>query len=375
MGLLDFIIHVGVDAASAHKEFDTLGAKIGAVSGHVGKTLAATFSVGAIAHYVKSTVEATHANKELADQLGTTSEWIEKIQKLAAKKHVDPESVFGALGKAEKFMGDALDPDRKDNKKLDMLKSLGLGLKDISGAGADAMNVLLAFGRAVDGVGGTLEQRQMARELFGRKGSRIANLLKDLPGTKATLTPEERESEEVLGETLEETERTAKRLMKKAVAKWVSGSTALGKMIYKAIGYHRPDAEGNEWGGVTTGGASGEWGDDVMADKTPEKTAKQIAADAKAEEARSKAESEAKFYFQEHQKWLKDEDAGLHQKSSRGGRTQLGDSLSAIGGFVGGSLAVAGSSGFAEKSLTLQERTARATEGIVTKLDDGTTFG
>ncbi len=42
--------------------------------------------------------------KKLAEQLGTTEEMVMKLQKLAAIKHIDPESLFGALGRTETFM-------------------------------------------------------------------------------------------------------------------------------------------------------------------------------------------------------------------------------------------------------------------------------
>ncbi len=104
MGLLDFIIHVFVDSTHATKGFDTLSAKAGAASDHIGKKLAATFSVAAVAAFIEHTAMAALETKKLAEQLGTTEEMVMKLQKLAAIKHIDPESLFGALGRTETFM-------------------------------------------------------------------------------------------------------------------------------------------------------------------------------------------------------------------------------------------------------------------------------
>jgi|GEM_PF-5407384 len=370
MGLLDFIIHIGVDAASAHKGFDSLGTKVSAISSHIGSRLAATFSVAAVAGFVEHTAMAALETRKLAEELGTTAEWIEKIERLSAKKHIDPESVFGALGRAEKFMGDALGEGKGAEKKMEILKSLGLGLKDISGEGANAMNVLLAFGRSVDAVGATLEQRQVAREIFGRRGARIANLLKDLPGQEAKFTPEQREAAEEAGETIEHAEKFVKRQMTLGAANAIKSlskdaKTWHDRAMWVRKNIYRIDDTQEGMGGALgrmMGGGSGPFGAMGMAGAGASMAGEQPTGPIYG--PKTLAESIAA---------TRGAGTGMQPLALFGDKRSEADKLASIGTMISKPV-VPKTEVFQDKSLVLQERTAKTLDEINDKIDDGIEF-
>jgi hypothetical protein len=363
MGLLDFIIHIGVDAAHAHKGFDTLGAKAGAVSSHIGSKLAATFSVAAVAGFIEHTAMAALETEKLAESLGTTSEMIMKIQKLATIKHLDPEKFFGALGRAEKFMGDAMDPDSKGaEKKREILQSIGLSLADISGKGADATKVLMAFGRALNGEEATLEQRQTARAIFGRGGARIANALGDLAGIVPTFNKEQFETLSKGAEAWEKIERSVMKVMKVGVA---NALINVVKDYNKFAGMFHPVWRGEDIS-PTDGGESG-----VFDMKTGKFTPREGLSPTDSESGGGIFDMKTgKFTAFGEKDKTRGAGTGM-QALARFGRES--DSLASVGTLASKPIAPK-TEVFQDKSLTLQERTARALDEINDKMDDGADF-
>lgn len=359
MGLLDFIIKVAVDANGVRKGTQDVEGQMTAMGKKVSDILASAFSASAIKNFVQGLSEAALHTEHIAEQLGVAAGFIEKLERISARKGLEPEGFEKILGKMSSSMHDAL----TDDKELEKLEKLGLTWADIAKEGANAGEAFEKIANHLKSIGHIdNETRAVFSGIFGKGSFRYVEAASELPGTEAKYTDAQRAGLAKFSMYQKRLEGGLKRIVGGEVGNIFSENIFSTLMRASPGGFSENLAEWitgvNKHKGPTSTGREDVRGggfipDSALPDRPDSEKAKKRAA----------AEAEARYYFQEHQQWLKD------QQHKGKGPSILTDALASVGGFVGG--AGMGGTSVLERSLTYQKRTASAVEGIHKQIKKG----
>lgn len=148
---------------------------------HLKSALAGVFALGAMEAFIHKTVEYASQIKDFSEQTGLTTD---EVQRLAyAAKSVGLE--FGDFQTALSKMGSARkDAAEKNDDLLRTFAAYGVELKDLQNPTLRNIDLLKQMAEAIKGTTLNSGDRQALRELFGKGGDKLAEVIGHLDDFK-----------------------------------------------------------------------------------------------------------------------------------------------------------------------------------------------
>jgi hypothetical protein len=309
MGFLSMLVKCGFDGAAVEQGMKKIEGQAEHLGSHLKSTLAGAFTLGALEEFARGGLERGHQLETMAEQLGVTAEEMQRVELAAVKSGLEVTDLMTALDRLSKAQAAV---NEGNVEMVNHFRVLGLTVSDLK-----SRLTSIALGKDIGLMLGVInekdpEVRAALMGVLGRRGARIAGALKRLT-----------DSGEPIGGMLSEEAISSAGAAK--VAQEV-GWIGFKNMMTRVVGYlynraiEPLDMTGGLFGGTHTGGASGEWSNEEMAKQI---IAEHLGVD-KSEFNSTVGESVPNpgKYWQ----W----------PIRKAGGTSTGDSLSEIGGFVGG---------------------------------------
>lgn len=130
-------------------------------------------SVGAFAGMVKGSLEAIDSTKDLASQLGVTTDALTALNYTATINGSSAEALGTALGFMEKNLAEVALTGK--GAAADALNALGLSAEKLTGMEPD--KAFIAIAEAVSKIPNPMERTNRALDIFGKGGKDIINVL------------------------------------------------------------------------------------------------------------------------------------------------------------------------------------------------------
>ncbi|MEO8101327.1 MAG: hypothetical protein ABI790_02305, partial [Betaproteobacteria bacterium] len=198
-------------------------------------------SVGWAVNFIKSSIDATARMKDLGQEAGVTASAISKFEAPARMAGLGLDSVAAAMFKVSKAALEARDPA---SAAAQALAAIGISTAQLKGLKPDEMFELVA--RSVAKYADGLEKNNVMQALFGKSGremNRVVAEIADARKLSATVTDEEAEAADRLGDQLVELKMNSERAWRSIIAE---GVPAMNDIVKAFI-------EGQKQGGLLRG--------------------------------------------------------------------------------------------------------------------------
>jgi len=160
--------------------------------------LAGSRVLGAIFEFANAFEETAGQLEDTANVMGTTTDELQELQRAGVGAGLSAEATSAALSHLQQASADAA---RGAKGPADAFRALGVRLKDSDGQVRSTADVMDDLSRNFAGITDPARRAQLAQDLFGRSGARMANILHEGEGGLAALRAE---VEELGGGTLPE---------------------------------------------------------------------------------------------------------------------------------------------------------------------------
>lgn len=178
MALFSLIARLGLDTSAFEgglKRSQSLAIGFGR---EFKSTLAAAFTVGAVSAYTNKLLNLADNTKDLADQLGITTEEVQRLNYIADDSGVAFDKWAAAIGKVSAARNEALGGGEKAEKLRKLFERFGVTNADLANESVRAFDILKKLAASA-GELSTLSQSQLT-ELLGEKAFRLISSLGQL---------------------------------------------------------------------------------------------------------------------------------------------------------------------------------------------------
>jgi hypothetical protein len=165
---------IAVDTKSLDKAQTKVSTFEGALSGLATK-LVGVFAIRALGQFAASTIETTAHLDDTAQQLGVTTEQLQRFQYAAKLSGVSEDDASTSLKFLNKHLGEAASGA---GTGADDFAALGVSVRDASGNMRPAVDLLPDMANGFQRLGTDGERTALAMKLFGRGGAALIPLLK-----------------------------------------------------------------------------------------------------------------------------------------------------------------------------------------------------
>ncbi|MEO8103124.1 MAG: hypothetical protein ABI790_11380, partial [Betaproteobacteria bacterium] len=182
-------------------------------------------SVGWAINFIKNSIDATARMKDLGQEAGVTASAMSKFEAPARMAGLGLDSVAAAMFKVSKAALEARDPA---SASAQALAAIGISTAQLKGLKPDEMFELVA--RSVAKYADGLEKNNVMQQLFGKSGremNRVVAEIADARKLSATVTDEEAEAADRLGDQLVELQMNSERAWRSIIGEGVPVLTAL----------------------------------------------------------------------------------------------------------------------------------------------------
>lgn len=165
---------------------------------------------GAFAAMIKGSIDATARFKDLAEEAGTTASNLSKFEAPARMAGLGLDTVAAAMFKLSKAALEAKDPT---SRAAQALGAIGISTQQLKNLKPDEMFELIARQSAKYGDG--LEKNAVFQELLGKSGREMSRVLKEVAeaaALHATVTNQQAEEADKLGDQLIELQMNSEKL-------------------------------------------------------------------------------------------------------------------------------------------------------------------
>lgn len=196
----------------------------------------------------RNALNAAAGMDELAEQLGVTTQFLQASQFSAVQNGVKLEQLETAYGKFSQKIGEAAGGSKE---MIEALNGLGVKILDINGKLRPTEVVMTEVARAITGIEDPAKRAAVAVDFFGKAGTRMLPMLKDLAGGLDEMTEKARragayiEAETVakldrLGDAAERAKLSARALFAEGGAGPLTAAIeGISRLMEKLAGYMR----------------------------------------------------------------------------------------------------------------------------------------